>query len=334
MANVLITGAAGFIGSHLAQGCLERGHNVFGVDSFTSYYDPELKRANAAQMHQHPAWSFLEGDLTDLDLDSLLSGVDIIFHLAAQPGVRTSWGRTFAAYVDSNVTALQRLLEASRCAALERFVFVSSSSVYGDAERLPTNEETSLQPISPYGATKVLGEHLCHLYYRSHGLSTVILRYFTVYGPRQRPDMAFNKLIRAALEHEEIVLYGDGGQTRDFTFVRDAVDGTVAAAENGHPGSVYNLGGGARTSMNEVLDMISDLTGQILNVRRVAAQAGDARDTAADTSRAQTQLGYAPSSSLYEGLREQIAWHEGCETSLPGASTMHSPLLNLVSESA
>ena len=311
MANVLVTGAAGFIGSHLAQGCLEQGHRVLGIDSFTSYYEPELKRANVAHMEDHGSWTFLEGDLVDLDLVSLLDGIEIVFHLEAQPGVRSSWGQTFGAYVDSNVTALQRLLEASRSAALERFVFASSSSVYGDAERLPTNEETPLQPISPYGATKVLGEHLCRLYHRSHALPTVMLRYFTVYGPRQRPDMAFNKLIRAALEHEEIVIYGDGGQTRDFTFVGDAVDGTIAAAADGQPGAVYNLGGGARTSMNEVLEMIADLTGEELDVRRVAAQAGDARDTAADTSRAHEQLGFAPSRSLYEGLSEQVAWHRG-----------------------
>ncbi len=311
MANVLVTGAAGFIGSHLAQGCLEQGHRVLGIDSFTSYYEPELKRANVAQMEDHAAWTFLEGDLVDLDLISLLDGIEVVFHLAAQPGVRASWGQTFGVYVDSNVTALQRLLEASRSVALERFVFASSSSVYGDATRFPTTEESSLQPISPYGATKVLGEHLCRLYHRSHALPIVMLRYFTVYGPRQRPDMAFNKLIRAALEHEEIVIYGDGGQTRDFTFVRDAVDGTIAAAVDGHPGAVYNLGGGARTSMNEVLEMIADLTGEDLNVRRVAAQAGDARDTAADTSRARAQLGFAPSRSLYEGLSEQVAWHRG-----------------------
>jgi nucleoside-diphosphate-sugar epimerase len=309
MANVLVTGAAGFIGSHLAQACLEQGHRVLGIDSFTPYYEPELKRANVAQLERHASWRLLEGDLVNLDLASLLDGIEVVFHLAVQPGVRSSWGQNFGAYVDSNVTALQQLLEASRSAALERFVFVSSSSVYGDAARLPTNEETPLQPISPYGATKVLGEHLCRLYHQSHALPTVILRYFTVYGPRQRPDMAFNKLIRATLAHEEIVIYGDGGQTRDFTFVRDAVDGTIAAAWNGHPGAVYNLGGGARTSMNKVMEMIADLTGDELNIRRVAAQAGDARDTAADTSRARAQLGFAPSRSLFEGLSEQVAWH-------------------------
>jgi UDP-glucose 4-epimerase len=310
MANVLVTGAAGFIGSQLVERCLQQGHAVLGVDSFTPYYDPELKRANVAQIGAHESWSFLEGDLVDLDLVPVLDGIDVVFHLAAQPGVRASWGETFGAYVDSNVTALQRLLEASRAVSIKRFVFASSSSVYGDAERLPTTEEVCLQPISPYGATKVLGEHLCRLYHLSHGLPTVALRYFTVYGPRQRPDMAFNRLIRAALEHDEILIYGDGGQTRDFTFVNDAVDGTIAAAWKGLPGAVYNLGGGTRTSMNGVLDTIADLIGEELKVRRVHAQAGDARDTAADTSAARMQLGFAPSRSLCEGLGEQIAWHQ------------------------
>ncbi len=309
MANVLVTGAAGFIGSHLAQACLEQDHRVLGVDCFTSYYEPEIKRSNIRHMQDRPGWEFREADLANADLAELLDGIEIVFHLAAQPGVRASWGQTFGAYVDSNVTALQRLLEASRAVGLERFVFASSSSVYGDAERFPTTEDTPLQPISPYGATKALGEHLCRLYHRSHALPTVMLRYFTVYGPRQRPDMAFNKLITAALRHEEIVIYGDGGQTRDFTFVRDAVQGTIAAAVDGHPGAVYNLGGGARTSMNEVLEMIADLTECKLNIRRVAAQAGDARDTAADTSRARTQLSFSPSRTLYDGLREQVEWH-------------------------
>lgn len=311
MASVLITGAAGFIGSHLTQRCLEEGHRVRGIDCLTSYYAEELKRENLARI-KDPGWEFIEADLVELDLTSALEGVEIVYHLAAQPGVRASWGQAFEVYVTSNVTALQRLLEASTASGrVDRFVFASSSSVYGDAERLPTSEEASLQPISPYGATKVLGEHLCRLYNRSYALPTVVLRYFTVYGPCQRPDMAFNKLIRAAINNDEIVVYGDGEQTRDFTFVADAVAGTVAAAAYGHPGSVYNLGGGSRTSMNQVLDMIAELTGQQLNVRRVEAQAGDARDTAADTNRARAQLGFSPSHSLREGLAEQIAWHRG-----------------------
>lgn len=311
MANVLITGAAGFIGSHLSQKCLDHGHDVLGIDSLTTYYDPACKLANLAQIGQHPAWTFMEADLVDADLSDLTDGIDIVFHLAAQPGVRASWGQTFEAYVSSNVTAMQRLLEASTAAGVERFVFASSSSVYGDAERLPTGEDTPLQPISPYGATKALGEHLCRLYHRSYALPVVMLRYFTVYGPRQRPDMAFNKLIRAALEQDEITIYGDGEQTRDFTFVSDAVDGTIAAAEVGQPGAVYNLGGGSRTSLNEVLEMIGEITAERLDIRRVEAQAGDARDTAADTLRARTQLGFVPSRSLYDGLAEQVAWHRG-----------------------
>jgi nucleoside-diphosphate-sugar epimerase len=309
MARVLITGAAGFIGSHLTQSCLEQGHSVIGVDCFTSYYAEELKRENIAQIEDGARWELVEGDLASMDLTSLLEDVQVVFHLAAQPGVRASWGQTFEAYVTSNVTALQRLLEAATTTGVDRFVFASSSSVYGDAAQLPTAEDTPLQPISPYGATKALGEHLCRLYHRNYALATVMLRYFTVYGPRQRPDMAFNKLIRAALENDEIVIYGDGGQTRDFTFVADAVQGTIDAALHGRPGSVYNLGGGSRTSMNEVLDMIAEITGERLNVRRVPAQAGDARDTAADTGLAREQLGFAPSRSLHEGLAEQVDWH-------------------------
>jgi UDP-glucose 4-epimerase len=310
LANILITGAAGFIGSHLAQRCLEQDHTVLGVDSLTPYYDPAVKRDNLALLGEHPAWTLVQGDLNELDLPPLLEGIEIVFHLAAQPGVRASWGQTFAAYVESNVTALQRLLEASAATGIERFVFASSSSVYGDAECLPTYEETPLQPISPYGATKALGEHLCRVYRHNYRLATVALRYFTVYGPRQRPDMAFNRLIGAALDGEEITIYGDGGQTRDFTYVADAVDGTFSAAWTGPAGAVYNLGGGSRTSMNEVLGMIAELTERELNVRRVASQAGDVRDTAADTSRAREQLGFAPSRTLYEGLSEQVAWQE------------------------
>jgi nucleoside-diphosphate-sugar epimerase len=333
MANVLVTGAAGFIGSHLAERCLELGDNVTGVDSFTPYYDPECKRANIERIGGSSSWRFVEGDLLDLELPSILEDVEIVYHLAAQPGVRASWGQTFDAYVTSNVSAMQRLLEACAAESVDRFVFASSSSVYGDAERMPTCEETPLRPISPYGATKVLGEHLCRLYHRSRGLETVALRYFTVYGPRQRPDMAFNKLVRAAIAGEEIVIYGDGEQTRDFTFVADAVDGTIAAACEGAPGLVYNLGGGAQISMNVVLEMISDLTGEDLRVRYVEAQAGDARDTAADTTLARTQLGFAPSRSLYEGLGEQVVWHRGSEpATIASVSTGAAAQAPLVSE--
>jgi nucleoside-diphosphate-sugar epimerase len=308
MANVLVTGAAGFIGSHLAERCAGEGHRVVGIDSLTSYYERAAKESNMREIAAYPSWRFLKADLVDMEIDRALDGIDVVFHMAAQAGVRTSWGHTFESYVASNVTAMQRLLEACASSGVRRFVFASSSSVYGDAERLPTPEDTPLRPISPYGATKVLGEHLCRLYQRSHGLPTVTLRYFTVYGPRQRPDMAFNRLVRAALDGDEIVIYGDGEQTRDFTFVADAVDGTLAAAEHGEPGAVYNLGGGTRASMNHVLGILGELTEKPLAVRRIEAQAGDARDTAADTSLAAAEIGFAPSRSLQVGLGEQLEW--------------------------
>lgn len=310
MERILVTGAAGFIGSHLAEYCLTAGHHVRGIDALKDYYPPSVKRGNIAAMAGHDRWEFVEDDLNEVDLGTLLADIDVVFHLAAQPGVRTSWGETFDAYVESNVSALQRLLEAARTSSIDRFVFASSSSVYGDAETFPTPESTPLSPVSPYGATKALGEHLCRIYHRSFDVPVVMLRYFTVYGPRQRPDMAFQRLITAALTDSEIRINGDGEQTRDFTFVADAVSGTFAAARSGVPGAVYNLGGGSRTSMNEVLRLIAAHIGQRLRVLHVPAQPGDARDTAADTALAREHLGYAPSRTLSEGLREQINWNQ------------------------
>jgi nucleoside-diphosphate-sugar epimerase len=307
--RVLVTGCAGFIGSNLAEHCLSRGWEVIGVDCLTPYYSPEIKKANVATAAAHPSFTFLEERLLDLDLEDLLAGVDIVFHLAAQAGVRASWGDSFDIYTELNVTTLQRMLEAARKTSLERFVFASSSSVYGDAERLPTTEDTVLRPVSPYGATKALGEHLAHVYSRNYGVPVVSLRYFTVYGPRQRPDMAFHRAIEAGLSGSEFRLFGDGNQTRDFTYVADAVAGTVAAGLQGRPGGFYNLGGGSRSSMNQVLDVIGGLVGQSLNITHQETQRGDARDTAADTSRARADLGFAPSRTLEEGLAEQVAWH-------------------------
>jgi nucleoside-diphosphate-sugar epimerase len=309
MKRVLVTGMAGFIGSHLAEQCLARGWEVVGVDCLTPYYSPEIKAENAASAAAHPNCTYLQQHLLELDLPELLRDVDVVYHLAAQAGVRASWGQSFDVYTELNVTTLQRLLEAAKGAHLERFVFASSSSVYGDAETLPTSEDTVLRPVSPYGATKALGEHLANVYHRNFGVPVVSLRYFTVYGPRQRPDMAFHRAIEAGLAGEEFGLFGDGEQTRDFTFVADAVAGTVNAGLSGKPGGVYNLGGGSRVSMNQVLATIGDLMGSPLRVRRSEAQRGDARDTAADTSRAQADLGFAPSRTLGEGLAEQVEWH-------------------------
>jgi nucleoside-diphosphate-sugar epimerase len=306
--RALITGVAGFIGAHLAEECLARGWEVVGVDCMTGYYSPAIKADNVSEIASHDSFRFVGEDLLDLDLKRLLDGIDIVFHLAAQAGVRESWGQSFDVYTENNVTAFQRLLEASKDAGIRRLVFASSSSVYGDAERLPTPEDTVLKPVSPYGATKAAGEHLAHVYSRNYGVPVVTLRYFTVYGPRQRPDMAFHRAVAAALQGHPFEVFGDGQQTRDFTFVADAVAGTVAAGLRGVPGEVYNLGGGSRTSLTEVLAVIGDLVGQPLQIVHRATQRGDARATAADITRARHELGFAPTRTLEQGLGDQVAW--------------------------
>ena len=307
--KVIITGAAGFIGSHLTERCLALGWDVVAIDSLTTYYSPAVKVRNAQGFHAHHRCTYLEQDLLDLDLVALFADANVIFHLAAQAGVRASWGQSFDVYTQLNVTVLQRALEAARHAeGLTRFVFVSSSSVYGEAEALPTSEEQILRPVSPYGATKALGEHLSYLYYRNYGVPVVMLRYFSVYGPRQRPDMAFYRAIEAALQRRDFVLYGDGLQTRDFTFVEDAVEGTIRAADSGHPGRAYNIGGGSRISMLDVLQIVRrELPGLV--VRHAEGQQGDARDTAADVRLARSHFGYEPSWDVERGLLEQMKWH-------------------------
>ncbi|HEX8207828.1 MAG TPA: NAD-dependent epimerase/dehydratase family protein [Solirubrobacteraceae bacterium] len=306
--RAFITGAAGFVGSHLTETCLQRGWEVVACDSLTTYYSPAAKVRNAQAFAGHHRCTYHEQDILDLDLTAILADVDVVFHLAAQAGVRASWGQSFDVYTQLNVTVLQRLLEAARQTELQKFVFVSSSSVYGDAEALPTSEDQILRPVSPYGATKALGEHLSYLYYRSFDVPVLSLRYFTVYGPRQRPDMAFHRAIEAGLHEREFRLFGDGRQTRDFTFVADTVEGTILAAEKGVPGRAYNLGGGSRVSMLEVLDVIREEAGG-LEVRHEERQRGDARDTAADISLAREELGYDPKWNVANGLREQVAWH-------------------------
>ncbi len=306
MTTALVTGAAGFIGSHLVEECLERGWRVRAVDSLTEYYDPAIKRRNAERLAQHPACDYIEAELIEA-LPGALAGVDFVFHLAAQAGVRQSWGQEFDVYTHLNITTVQRLFEAAKHCPVQKLVFASSSSVYGDAETLPTSEDSILRPVSPYGATKATGEQLANLYWRGYGLPVVSVRYFTVYGPRQRPDMAFNRAITAALDGQAFTLYGDGLQTRDFTFVSDAVAGTLAAAERGTPGRSYNLGGGSRVSMREVLETIDRLAGP-LRVDFASRQRGDARDTAADISRARSELGYVPRHRLQDGLQAQVSW--------------------------
>jgi nucleoside-diphosphate-sugar epimerase len=305
--TVLITGAAGFIGSHLTERCLQLGWRVRALDAFTDYYEESIKRSNLDAAAGHERCDVIEGDLLDLDLAPLLDGVQTVFHLAAQPGVRASWAE-FDRYTRLNLDATHRLLQAATEATLERFVLSSSSSVYGDAETMPTGEGVAPRPVSPYGVTKLAMEHLARAYSKSFGVPTVCLRYFTVYGPRQRPDMAFKRLIDAALKGRTFEVFGDGAQTRDFTFIADAVSGTVATALRGTPGSVYNIGGGSRRSMNSVFVTLETLLQAPIERRYIARQLGDARDTAADISRARGELGFEPSVALEAGLAAQLEW--------------------------
>jgi nucleoside-diphosphate-sugar epimerase len=309
--KVVVTGAAGFVGSHLVESLLRDGFEVTGVDAFVDYYPRPMKERNLSQARDHRAFRFVEGLVQDLDLSPVLEGASHVYHLAAQAGVRASWGRDFALYTDHNVLATQRLLEAALAAGRPRIVYASSSSVYGDTPALPLREDSACHPVSPYGVTKLAAEHLAHLYERNHGLPVVSLRYFTVYGPRQRPDMAFHRFLKAARDGEPIRVFGDGEQTRDFTFVLDIVAATRAAAATGRPGRVYNVGGGERVSLNGVLRTIEGITGRPFVVGREEAQKGDMRDTAADTSEAQRDLGFRSTVSLAEGLAREWDWIRG-----------------------
>lgn len=306
--RALVTGAAGFIGSTLADRLLQQGADVVGIDCFTDYYPRSLKERNLARARQSARFAFVDDDLLDVDMASLLDGVTHIYHLAAQAGVRRSWGRDFDVYVSNNISATQRLLEACAGRPLERIVYASTSSVYGDEASIPMREDQRLQPVSPYGVSKLAAEHLGYLYHVNHGLPFVALRYFTVYGPRQRPDMGFHRFLSATMNGRPLVRFGDGEQTRDFTYVADAVSAAVAAGTAGVPGRVYNIGGGSRVTVNHVFEIIGGLVGQPVRIEQQPPQKGDMRDTYADTSRAAAELGFAPSITLEQGLAEEYAW--------------------------
>lgn len=309
--KALVTGAAGFIGSHLVSALLDGGAEVTGLDCFTDYYARSIKEANVGVNAGRPGFHFIEGSIQQEPLSALLEGKTHVFHLAAQAGVRKSWGQDFRVYTDHNVDATQRLLEACVGLPLERVVYASSSSVYGDNVSIPMKEDALPQPVSPYGVTKLAAEQLCHLYFVNHRVPATAMRYFTVYGPRQRPDMAFHRFITAALKGESITVYGDGEQTRDFTYVTDAVAATVAAGTKGHPGRVYNVGGGSRVSLNQLFTIIERISGKRLDLRREATQMGDMRDTFADTSLARADLGFRPAVTLDQGVEAEYRWLAG-----------------------
>ena len=308
--KALVTGGAGFIGSHLSELLLERGARVRAIDAFTDFYPRPLKERNLQNLRGRDGYEFVEGDLRELDLASQLEGITHVFHLAAQAGVRRSWGKEFQVYTGLNIDSTQRLLEACAKRPIERLVYASSSSVYGDDVPIPMVETALPQPVSPYGVTKLSAEQLCHLYYVNFGVPSVSLRYFTVYGPRQRPDMGFNRFFTAILQGKPLIQYGDGLQTRDFTYVADAAKATADAAVRGVPGRVYNIGGGSRVSLREVFELIARVSGRKVAIDQQEPQKGDMRDTYADTSRARADLGFAPSVTLEEGLRQMWRWME------------------------
>jgi UDP-glucuronate 4-epimerase len=307
VSRYLVTGCAGFIGSHLAEALVGAGDEVVGVDGFTDYYRCDLKRGNLGGVAESPRFTLVEDDLAEAEIERLLEGLDGIFHLAAQPGVRGSWGQTFEIYVRDNITLTQRLFEAAARRRL-RVVFASSSSVYGNADAYPTSEDARPAPISPYGVTKLCCEHLADAYAACFQLEAVGLRYFTVYGPRQRPDMAFARLFDALAAQTTFEVFGTGEQSRDVTYVGDAVGATVLAMQHGRPGAVLNVGGGTETSLNEVIRLAESLSGLKLQKRFVEAAAGDVRRTAADTTRIERELGWSPQTPLEQGLAAQFEW--------------------------
>ncbi|MBF2064620.1 MAG: GDP-mannose 4,6-dehydratase [Calothrix sp. C42_A2020_038] len=310
MNKTIVTGAAGFIGSHLVDALLKQGKKVIGIDEFNSYYDPTLKRQNIAHLYNHPNFQLIEDDIQFVDWQMLLSDVDIVYHQAAQAGVRASWGKGFRSYTERNISATQILLEAAKeVKHLKRLVFASTSSIYGDAETLPTHEAICPAPVSPYGITKLAAERLCGLYYKNFDVPFVALRYFTVYGPRQRPDMAFHKFFKAVIDDEAIPVYGDGKQTRDFTFVSDVVAANLAAATAPEAvGEIINIGGGSRAVLEDVLNTMEKVVGKPIKRQHVEKAMGDARHTGADISKAQKLLDWQPQVSLPEGLTQEWQW--------------------------
>ena len=306
----IVTGAAGFIGSHLVEVLLSQGDHVIGIDEFNDYYSIDLKYQNLLTSQKHPRFKLITGDIQTLNWQELLEGVDFIYHQAAQAGVRSSWGVGFRNYTEKNINATQILLEAAKNAkSLKRLIFASTSSVYGNAETLPTQESICPQPVSPYGITKLAAERLCWLYHQNFQVPITVLRYFTVYGPRQRPDMAFHKFFKASLHDEVVPIYGDGKQTRDFTFISDAVVANLAAATvPAAVGETFNIGGGSRVVLLDVLQAMEKITGQPIRRNYLDFGLGDARHTAADVSKARDLLGYNPQVSLLDGLAQEWQW--------------------------
>jgi nucleoside-diphosphate-sugar epimerase len=309
--NCLVTGAAGFVGSHLSRRLLANGHAVIGLDCFTDFYPRWIKERNIAPLVSNKNFTFWPRDILELDLGQALRGIEVVFHLAAQAGVRTSWGANFVVYIQNNIQATQRLLEEVKATSLAKFIFASSSSVYGLTPRLPMTEDALVRPVSPYGVTKLAAEQLCFLYFKNYRVPAISLRFFTVYGPGQRPDMAFHRFFKATAEGKPITVYGDGKQTRDFTYVDDVVDACLEALERGRLGETYNIGGGHRERLDNILPLLEEICQKKLTIVQEEKQKGDVPHTLADIAKAKDELDYAPGTVLKEGLREEWDWIRG-----------------------
>ena len=312
MVTHIVTGVAGFIGSHLAETILKQDDRIIGIDQINDYYDVNQKKANIADLQKYSNFEFIKADIQELNWLELLKDVDVVYHQAAQAGVRSSWGKGFFDYTERNINATQIILEAVKeVNSIKRFVYASSSSVYGNAQKMPTSETIPPVPVSPYGITKLAAERMCLLYHQNFNVPITALRYFTVYGPRQRPDMAFHKFFKAVIADEAISIYGDGQQTRDFTFISDAVAANLAAGSVPEAiGQVFNIGGGSRVNLMDVLAIIEKTVKQPIKKEFVAKAKGDARHTSADISKAQRILGYQPRISLSQGLGKEWEWIE------------------------
>jgi UDP-glucuronate 4-epimerase len=307
--RVAVTGAAGFVGSHLAEAALRAGDDVVGIDCLTDHYSPALKRRNLEPLLRTRGFEFIEADLQTADLEALLEGADVVYHLAGQASVRWSWAHGFVDYVGRNVLATQRLLEAVSTTRPKRLVYASSSSIYGNAVKYPTDETALPQPHSPYGVTKLAGEHLCGLYAANGRVQATILRYFTVYGPRQRPDMGIHRFLSAAIAGQPLPIFGDGEQVRDFTFVGDIVAATLRAGRTDlTPGTILNVAGGSSVTVNVLVAMLEAITGRQLDVERLPEQPGDVRATGGSIDRARELLGWEPAVGLFHGLSAHHAW--------------------------
>jgi len=309
--TVLVTGCAGFIGGHLCEALLQRGDSVIGIDALTDNYDVQVKQRNLSAYLENPQFEYINGNITDIDLRPILEKVDCVFHTAGQPGVRASWGDCFELYLQNNIAAMQKILECIKNLNKPiRVVFSSSSSIYGNTDQLPVTELSLPQPFSPYGTTKLAAEHLCHLYHQNFNVPIVALRYFTVYGPRQRPDMGFHIFIKAMMQNREISILGDGSQTRDFTFVEDIVQANLLASQKPVEGQIFNIGGGSRRSLMDTINILEDVSGIKPKLVFKPAEKGDVKDTWADTSKAKDQLGFEPKVDLEEGLKRQWLWEK------------------------